>query len=165
MKKLIYTTLFLVLTGSMLNACKSDDDSSDNDTSNELSINGETFELNDSGVLTSYGDNDNGSFDWDVDIFGSEAFVYLDLNTSSENGLVSGTYTYSSMREAFTFVDGEVSFGDDESYYDLQDSTIEIDVDGDTVSIQFSTISTEDGEETAIECDWSGTLTLEDGGE
>jgi len=123
------------------------------------------YSLNSTGILEDYGENDNGSFDWDVELFGSEVNVYLDLNTNSADGLVEGTYTYSNVREAFTFVDGEIEFNDESASYDLEESTIEIDVDGDTISIEFSGIPSGDGNDTEIECEWSGTLTLESGGE
>ena len=165
MKKIIFTTTLLFATAFLFQSCDNDDDkNSGSDFNNEVTIDGTFYQLNDSGFLEEYGENEDGSFDWDVELVGPEAYVYLDLNTTSADGLVEGTYTYSNVREAFSFVDAEIGF-DDDNYFALEAGTIEIDVDGDTVSIEFTVISSEDGNDTEIECEWSGTFTLGSDGE
>ncbi|MDA9308105.1 amino acid permease, partial [Flavobacteriaceae bacterium] len=63
-----------------------------------------------------FGENADGSYDWDVYLLGDGitinsstpvgqgAFIYLDLNTNSADGLVAGTYTYANERAPFTWV-------------------------------------------------------------
>jgi len=99
-------------------SCKSDDDNGGN--SETMTINGEQFSIA-SGFLTEFGENSDGSYDWDVTLFsegftinptqqsasGEGASIYLDLNTNSATGLVPGTYTFSDDREEFTWVDAE----------------------------------------------------------
>lgn len=145
------TFLLAILTLTLTTSCKKDDDKS-----SSISFAGESYSL-DKGFLSNYGDNGNGSYDFDVllttdginysdiegEFTGTGDGVYLDLNTSSANGLVSGTYTYSSDRDAFTFVDAFV-FSD----YNLDDFTVgqdfeviggevTIEVDGSNYTIEF----------------------------
>ena len=80
-----------------------------------MSIAGETFDIASAG-LENYGENSDGSFDWDVTLFGDGitinssvpvgqgAYLYLDLNTNSASGLVAGTYTFAQDRAPFTWV-------------------------------------------------------------
>ncbi|MFC4634489.1 hypothetical protein ACFO3O_11260 [Dokdonia ponticola] len=102
-------------------SCKNDDD--DNTTveaTNSMTINGEEFSI-ETGFLTEFGENSDGSFDWDVTLIsdgftidinnetvtGIGSSIYLDLNTNSATGLVPGTYTFSNERAEFTWVDAE----------------------------------------------------------
>ena len=97
-------------------SCSSDDDNNNNNSSNNvMSIAGETFDIASAG-LENYGENADGSFDWDVYLFGDGitidnstpvgqgAYIYLDLNTNNADGLVAGTYTFAQDRAPFTWV-------------------------------------------------------------
>ena len=97
-------------------SCSSDDDNNNNNTSNNvMSIAGEEFDIAAAG-LENYGENEDGSYDWDVYLLGDGitinsstpvgqgATIYLDLNTNSADGLVAGTYTYANERAPFTWV-------------------------------------------------------------
>ncbi len=116
MKKISYLTMFGLLSFALLmSACKKDKEESN---LNQFTLNGETYSL-DKGFLVEYGQNTDGSYDWDVtltspsidyseslgDFTGQGDAIYMDLNTSSATGLVAGTYNYSTDRNAFTFVD------------------------------------------------------------
>lgn len=120
MNKLILSTqhlILLCLTAMLFVACGGDSNK------NEVTTNGESFSLN-KGFLESYGENGNGSFDWDVTLTSSDVtydqsqaefegngtVVYLDLNTNSATGLVDGTYNYDPVRDAFTMVAGSIGF-------------------------------------------------------
>lgn len=122
--------------------CNKDDDDA---LRSEFVLNGTTYSLA-KGFIEDYGANGNGSFDFDVTLTSSgvnysEAqgtfsgmgdFVYLDLNSSLETGLVAGTYNFSSDRNAFTIVDGAI--GTD---YDLNLGTGEdFTVNGGSVEVE-----------------------------
>lgn len=96
--------------------------SSSSGSPNYFSYDGKTYNL-DKGFIENFGVNsENGSYDFDVylvsdsihysipdeDFIGIGDMIYLDLNTSSENGLVAGTYKFSNNRDTFTLVDGLV---------------------------------------------------------
>ena len=94
-------------------SCSSDDDNNNNNTSNNvMSIAGEEFDIAAAG-LEDFGENADGSYDWDVNLLGDGitinsstpvgqgAFIYLDLNTNSADGLVAGTYTYANERGGY----------------------------------------------------------------
>ena len=95
-------------------SCSSDDDNN-NTSNNVMSIAGEEYGISAAG-LENYGENADGSYDWDVYIFGDGitinnstpvgqgAYIYLDLNTNNADGLVEGTYTYADDRAPFTWV-------------------------------------------------------------
>lgn len=159
MKKSFYFILFLTMSISTFQSCDSDDDSSsgDIDLNNEISVDGTIFSLSTTGALESYGENSDGSFDWDVTLEGAtgdNVNVYFDLNTNSENGLVSGTYTYSDVREAFSFVDIYVTTADDTGYEPLE-GTIEISVNENNTSIEFNLVTQNNIE---IDGEWTGTF-------
>lgn len=99
-------------------SCSSDDDNNNNNnntSNNVMSIAGEEFDIAAAG-LENYGENEDGSYDWDVYLLGDGitinsstpvgqgATIYLDLNTNSADGLVAGTYTYANERAPFTWV-------------------------------------------------------------
>ena len=98
-------------------SCSSDDDNNNNTSNNVMSIAGEEFDIS-AAVLIEYGENEDGSYDWDVvllgeglivnneELDGSGATLYLDLNTNSADGLTAGTYNFSPNyeREEFTWV-------------------------------------------------------------
>ncbi|WP_040278879.1 hypothetical protein [Psychroserpens damuponensis] len=158
MKKFIYSILFLAVSLTTLQSCDSDDDSSDpgNDFSNEVSIAGTVTNLSPSASLFSYGENGDGSFDWDVTLSSTTANglnIYFDLNTNSVDGLVAGTYTYSNSRAEFTYVDLEVYTNDDTSDYNVQEGTVVIAISGENTSMTFNLVAT-DG--TPIVGQWTG---------
>ena len=98
-------------------SCSSDDDNN-NTSNNVMSIAGVEFDIATAGLIE-YGENADGSYDWDVLLFGDGitinsstpvgqgATIYLDLNTNSADGLVAGTYTYANERAPFTWVDAD----------------------------------------------------------
>ncbi|WP_179020483.1 hypothetical protein [Winogradskyella forsetii] len=157
MKKLIYSILFLAVTSLTFQSCKSDDDNNSiPNLSNQVSIDGTVYGLDGTGFLESYGLNTDGSFDWDVELDGTDVDIYFDLNTNSENGLVAGTYTYSPDRAEFTYVDSNILLSDGTNY-SPQEGTVIIALSGDTTAITFN-LTAVDG--TVIQGEWSGTLTV-----
>ncbi len=120
MKNLKLVVLFALVFNLVAVSCKSDDDNDTVEITNSMTINGEEFSV-ETGFLEEYGENADGSFDWDVTLV-SEGFtidttneiatgigssIYLDLNTNSATGLVPGTYTFSNERAEFTWVVAE----------------------------------------------------------
>ncbi|GJM33751.1 MAG: hypothetical protein DHS20C18_27520 [Saprospiraceae bacterium] len=154
MKQFIYYSFIGLLSVTMmLQSCKKDDDSGT--PKNEFTLNGESFELG-KGFLAEYGENGNGSYDFDVTLTSSSItyneisqefngqgdVIYLDLNTSSESGLVDGTYNFSSDREAFTMVYGEIGVDVDAmtgagDVYEVIGGTVTIEVDGNETLVEF----------------------------
>jgi hypothetical protein len=151
MKIKFLLSLFLA-TALLFGGCKKDDDTPDN----YFKYNGKTYKL-DKGYQAYWGENDNGSHDWDAffvtssmqysptqfDFIGTGDMLYLDLNTSSANGFVNGTYTFASERGAFTFVDGVIGMGIDSSdesagqYVNIIGGSVTISVNGSEVSFEF----------------------------
>lgn len=96
-------------------SCSSDDDNNNTSSNNVMNIAGEEYDISAAG-LENYGENSDGSYDWDVYLFGDGitlnnstpvgqgAYLYLDLNTNNADGLVEGTYTYADERAPFTWV-------------------------------------------------------------
>ncbi|MAX70547.1 MAG: hypothetical protein CMC76_05515 [Flavobacteriaceae bacterium] len=160
MKKITYLFLFLAVTSLTIQSCKKDDDGDSlPSVNNEISIDGTVYSIGTTGSLESYGENQDGSFDWDVVLTSSEAYVYLDLNTNSSDGLVAGTYNFSENRAAFTFVDVYINITDGDTYSNIDNGTVNIDISGDTVYITFSFVNEIDGTDITIQGGWSGTLT------
>lgn len=161
MKKFTLLAFLGVLSLTLvMPSCKKD---KDNSVKNEFVLDGKSYDL-DKGFLIDFGDNGNGSFDFDVVLSSSTInysdatgyfngvgdFIYLDLNSSSDAGLVSGTYNFSSNRDVFSFVDGQVAIG-----YDIGTLTGEdFEVNGGTVEVEVN------GNEVTIDCN----LTLSGGG-
>lgn len=125
MKRLKIVMLMALAFNLVTLSCSSDDDNNDvtpGGGDNTMSIDGSAFNIA-TGAIEEYGANGNGSFDWDVtlvsdgftinvenqSITGTGAFLYLDLNTNSETGLVPGTYVYADERAEFTWVDAFAS--------------------------------------------------------
>jgi len=151
MKKLKLVLILLFISFVVFYSCE--DDSS---PKNYFKYDGKTYTLSD-GYIEDYGPN-NGSFDWDVYIISSKLnyngdwftgtghIIYLDLNTSSENGLVTGIYTFSSERSVFTFVDAGAGINfnmDTESgtIVDVIGGTVEITISGNEVLFEFNLIT------------------------
>ncbi|MDP5078062.1 MAG: hypothetical protein NWQ19_08205 [Nonlabens sp.] len=120
--KNLKSILLFVFAAITLISCDKDDDNGAAVVANEFTYQGVTYPLT-KGILESFGENENGSFDFDISLFsdgiildvpnetvtGSGQAVYLDLNSNSMNGLVNGTYNFAIERDAFTIVDGFVA--------------------------------------------------------
>ncbi len=148
--KLLYLFTLLVFLAS----CGDDDDGGE-PTGGNFTVEGETYPITE-GYLEDYGENTGlDSHDWDVYLVtsgitvggfvpsGSGNFIYLDLNTTSSDGLVAGTYTYSDERDPFTLVDAIVgadldfdSGGGDA--YEIDGGTVTVSIDGDKATIDFN---------------------------
>ena len=100
-----FLTISIILSVFLLNSCEKDNvrTSSGSGSSNYFLYDGQRYNI-DNGYIEDYGDNENGSYDFDVflvsdsidysipdeDFIGVGDIIYLDLNTSSEDGLVDG---------------------------------------------------------------------------
>ena len=98
-------------------SCSDDDSDSAVVVNNVMELAGQQYDI-DSALLESYGENEDGSYDWDVSFYtegfsfnseteeyvGTGAALILDLNTDSAGGLVPGIYRYSPERAAFKWV-------------------------------------------------------------
>ena len=105
----------IALVVSMVATSCSSDDDNNTSSNNVMNIAGEEYDISAAG-LENYGENADGSFDWDVILFGDGitinnstpvgqgAYLYLDLNTNNADGLVEGTYTFAQDRAPFTWV-------------------------------------------------------------
>tara|TARA_Y100000385_G_scaffold204756_1_gene212121 strand:+ start:92 stop:637 length:546 start_codon:yes stop_codon:yes gene_type:complete len=126
MHKPHFFIITLLLSVFLLNSCDKDNVSNTSSSpTNYFSYDGRNYNL-DIGYIEDYGDNENGSYnfgvtlvpegiEWDFnedELTGTgDGSIYLDLNTSSEDGLVSGKYNFSSDRETFTLVYGAIAIG------------------------------------------------------
>lgn len=153
MKTLKFLPLIVLLVAAFsMTSCNKDDDSGTSE--NSFTFDGTTYTFA-RGYIEDFGSNGNGSFDWDVFLVsdgitlnsgfltGVGDLVYIDLNTSSETGLVSGTYTFNTQRDAFTFVDGTIGIGFDLSTQsgttaEITGGTVDIDANGNNVTIDFN---------------------------
>ena len=112
--------LILLATVSLtFTSCGDDDDTVD--LENRMVIDGTSYDL-EAGFFTDFGDNGNGSFDFDLwvsddaisvqngTLTGTGNGLYLDLNSGVETGLESGTYTFAVNRAPFTIVAGSAAF-------------------------------------------------------
>lgn len=147
-KIISFIVLLSILTFS--SSCKKDDAS----PSNQFTLNGESFDLS-QGFIEEYGDNGNDSYDFDVTLLssginysesqsfsGSGNILYLDLNTSSEDGLVSGKYNYANDRDVFTLVDAIIAtdydvINETGNEFEVIGGSVDLDVDGSEVTIDF----------------------------
>lgn len=155
MKKIAYPILILSIMAAVFQSCESDDDNTTlPELNNEISINGTIYSIEGQAVLQSYGENTDGSFDRDIEIFANDLFVEFDLNTPSETGISEGTYTYSETRETLTFFSVTIDNNAD-LFYSPQLGTVIINMDGDTTNVTFN-LTAQDG--TAIRGQWNGTL-------
>jgi hypothetical protein len=123
MKNLLFPLILLLGVALLTTSCNDDEDDA---RANAADINGTTVTLTE-GLLGTFGENGNGSYDWDVTLTtggldldaytGTGSFVYLDLNTNSADGLVSGTYNWAADRDVFTIVDGDAALNFDLATY------------------------------------------------
>ncbi|TXE20322.1 hypothetical protein ES692_00600 [Psychroserpens burtonensis] len=123
MKNLKLVVLIALALNLVTVSCSSDDDNNVTPSDNVMTIEGEQISI-ETAVLVGYGENDNGSFDWDVSLL-SEGFVitisepenttgngssiFLELSTNSASGLVPGTYTFANESSAFKLVSAQAS--------------------------------------------------------
>ena len=117
MKNFKVTYLFILSLSFLAISCSDDDSDSAPVVNNVMEIGAQQFDI-DSALLESYGENEDGSYDWDVSFYtegfsfnseteeyvGTGAALILDLNTNSAGGLVPGAYAYSTERAAFKWV-------------------------------------------------------------
>ena len=117
MKNFKVTYLFILSLSFLAISCSDDDSDSAPVVNNVMEIGGQQFDI-DAALLESWGENGDGSYDWDVtftteglsfnseteEYVGTGAVLLLDLNTDSAGGLVPGNYAYSTERAAFKWV-------------------------------------------------------------
>lgn len=150
--KHIWPYLFIVLALA-ITSCNDDNDDL---PANRFELDGQTYALS-SGFLEDFGSNGNGTFDFDIFLsssgisynstsgfyVGSGDGIYLDLNTTSETGLLPGTYNFSNNRTDFTFSDASVyldfSFTNvSGTLFAVTGGTVTIGIDGSTTTIEFT---------------------------
>ena len=118
MKNFKLVVLIALVLNVVIVSCSSDDDDKVEPSDNVMTIEGEQINI-ETGIISEYGENINGSFDWDVSLF-SEGFIiniaepdnasgtgstlYLSLNTNSALGLAPGTYTFANESSEFKLV-------------------------------------------------------------
>lgn len=155
---LVLTSLVMLF---MFSSCKKEDETPPT-PSNSFTVSSFSADLT-KGNIEEYGDNGNGSYDWDVTLLsdgidlesesGVGSAVYLDLNSDSETGLTAGTYNWAADRDVFTLVDAAAAIN-----YDIESEVgdyINDTATGGTVIISFS------GDDTVIDFE----LTMSDGEE
>jgi len=162
----------LTLSLFIFAGCGNDDDGMTGTVSNEFTYDGTTFTIP-NGFLNGLGASLNGTFDWDIfltssgitsagtNLTGAGEFIYLDLNTDSETGLIPGTYTWGDSRENLSIVPGSLISID----YNLStftgtqvtatDGTVEIAIDGTETTLEF-TLTLSDGN--TVTGSWRGVL-------
>ncbi|WP_421765566.1 hypothetical protein [Ekhidna sp.] len=143
-----------------------------------FTFNGESYALT-HAYKEDFGVNENGSFDVDITLtskpvdfnsgtFNDLTFVYLDLNTSMQNVLEAGTYTYGLERDEFVMVDGIVGVNvnvDNEgnitsgTSFEVTGGTVTVSVESDTYSISFTLTGNDNERATGS---FTGILTQQD---
>jgi hypothetical protein len=118
MKKIkLFSIIFIAALATVTTSCDPDDDIAAVALANEVTYDGSTYALS-KGFLEDYGDNGNGSYDFDVTLVssginydstnaeftGSGQVLYLDLNSDSMAGLSNGTYNFSTARTEFSLL-------------------------------------------------------------
>lgn len=174
-QKSVYLLTIALFFASTI-ACENGKDTGDDENpQNYFTLSGETYELA-KAFIEPWGENDNGSYDFDIylvskeiqhstssgEFFGIGDVVYIDLNTSSANGLVNGTYNYSSERNAFTFTYGmagaDLNAAEEEGdITEIVGGTVQIKVEGNITTIDFQ-LTTESN--TTVEGNFTGNLTF-----
>lgn len=171
-----FKTLAIAFAVSILTFSCSSDDDNNNPSTNVMSIAGETFDIASAG-LENYGENSDGSFDWDVTLFGDGitinssvpvgqgAYLYLDLNTNSASGLVAGTYTFAQDRAPFTWVYADactnfnISNFNCAGSYTASTGTVVISVSGSNTTVE---VNLQDSEGAIITASYTGGFTVID---
>ncbi|MFT5926202.1 MAG: hypothetical protein ACI9WL_000947 [Rubritalea sp.] len=113
----LITLIFIIVLGTFTTSCDNDDDAAAAvpvAIVNEFTYEGTSYNLS-QGILEDYGDNGNGSYDFDISLFsddftidlvndeitGRGEAVYLDLNSDNMADLSDGTYVFDINRDAF----------------------------------------------------------------
>jgi len=156
MKKNITAFILFTISLFILQSCDSDDEGNViPNLNNEISINGTIYTLDGMAVLQSYETNNDGSYDRDIEIFSNDLFVEFDLNTDSETGISEGTYSYSDIRQSFTFFNVEIEIQNTNTFFNIQQGTIVINNQDTNTIITFNLLA-QDG--TEIIGQWSGNI-------
>jgi len=158
MKKFISFLFFIVLSVVIFQSCSNNDD--DNPTinlSNEISIDGTIYTMDGTAVVQSYGVNNDGSFDRDIEIFSNNLFVEFDLNTSSDTEIPDGIYPYSNTRQVFTFYNVEIELRENNTttIYNIKQGTVTVTNNGNSTTIECNLV-TQDG--LPVIGKWSGII-------
>jgi hypothetical protein len=109
--------IFIIVLGTFTTSCDNDDDAVPVAIVNEFTYQGTAYNLS-QGILQDYGDNGNGSYDFDIILFsddftidlindeitGRGDAVYLDLNSDNMADLSDGTYVFDINRDAFVII-------------------------------------------------------------
>ena len=167
MKNLKLILLAIVVSLAGVSCSSSDDDNNNGNgnggtSANSMNLDGEEFDIS-AAVLIEYGENEDGSYDWDVvllgeglivdneELDGSGATLFLDLNTNNADGLTPGTYNFSPNyeREEFTWVaiegcQNSDGFDCQSGYSQGQDGTVVITGSGSNTTIEV-TVTTNGG--------------------
>lgn len=159
--------LFMLLLAVAVTSVSCNKDDEDSTPRNSFTYDGTTFEV-ERGFITTFGDNGNGSFDWDIllvteginiedgDFAGEGTGLYLDLNTSSETGLVDGTYTFdANMRDALIMTDAFLTTVIGATTTEVQATGGTVTIDGNDISFDLTTVGGQ-----TIEGSFDGTLTM-----
>jgi len=155
-KKQITTFLLFTISLFALQSCNSDDNENTTPVlNNEISIDGTIYILDGMAILQSFGTNDDGSYDRDIEIFSNNLFIEFDLNTDSNTGVSDGTYLYSDVREAFTFFNVEIEIQENNTSFDIQQGIVTLDNLDTITTITFDLVG-QNGEE--IIGQWSGDI-------
>ncbi len=150
-KQITHFMFALACISLLFASCKEDEEPTP--PKNEFTVGEYNVELTQS-TLEEYGENTDGSYDWDVTLAtsglnfseetGTGSAIYLDLNSDSATGLSEGSYTWAEERSAFTIVAGAVVVNFDseteESDYiqDLKAGTVDISFDGGETIVEFN---------------------------
>ncbi|MEL6658316.1 MAG: hypothetical protein AAFN81_11580 [Bacteroidota bacterium] len=163
---LLTITAFTVFTG-----CNNDDDEPAA-AKTEFTYDGTTYDLA-GGFLNNFGQNLNGTYDWDIFLVtegitkngsrfaGEGSYIYLDVNTDSDAGLVAGTYNWSNTRENFTLIPGTVVAIDHNfstnagTNLQVGDGTVDIAINGMETTVTF-TLTLTDGK--TVSGEWTGVM-------
>ena len=170
-KFLILSIALLVFVG-----CGSDDSDDVVTTGGQISFNGNSFTLT-NAYKEDWGPNDNDSFDVDITLSSqvltsSDGFdytdiniAYFDLNTSQQNVLETGTYTFGSTRDVgimvYGFIGANISTDSDGILtsgegFDVTGGTVTVAQAGNVYTITFNVTGANNASSSGS---FSGTLT------
>ena len=160
MKK-ISTTLLMCAAVLFMASCSSDDDSSSDDLrfgsgDGTVTVDGNTFDF-DKGIVLEYGENDdNGTFNFDIELFsgnisanleegisGTGNYMYLELNSDQESALKNGTYTFGfddtdlSLTDSEFYVDYNFGTDDFTEFYNVTGGTVDLTRSGSNYTVTF----------------------------
>ncbi len=163
---LLTITAFTVFTG-----CEKDEEEPTT-VRKEFTYDGTTYTIT-KGFLNNFGRNLNDTYDWDIFLTtegitkngtrfaGEGSYIYLDVNTNSNEGLVAGTYNWANTRENFTLVPGTVIAIDHNfttnagTNLQATDGTVDIAINGMETTITF-TLTLNDGK--TVSGEWTGVM-------